>query len=488
MARDWDYSQLGQDNIIYMLGGPNRSSNIYRHADKRAAEIGLKTAGTIVENYLTRMSAKAKEEIKIQQLNLFMQEKRLSKIIYPATLDQFFTELNNTQDERFDLSLSNIVHFLLPLKVLAAKSSFVRGQLREKGKQEFKIGNQTFSREALQKQDHAFRTAIAKEIDKWGEAKIFLLLSSTLTNSGNRVRANAVKEFQNKLGSDFEILSAGLEIDYDSRFKIRVTNLSQSFKTGPREEYYNKADTLFEFIDSEGKVFFSFTTSDKTGGAIDYNSIAKQGDKWDESFSLIPTFTGSLSDTLKTKTEGRILLNDNNLDTNFQAAARYIGMNADPTLVGRNSEFSQYRKDIVAAVVWSGLIVHVTGLIKPNDPTKSRTQSLPLFIRHFDEYFKTKDILDDIYQQSDQGIISKKFVVQSYLDSWLKPAGLGQDQQSSWATTVYPALSKIERVGNMVPYESLYYHPDIQTALSGINKALKPQTTLNVSLRIILAK
>lgn len=196
--------------------------------------------------------------------------------------------------------------------------------------------------------------------------------------------------------------------------------MSRVFKKGQKEESYNKTDTVLRFYrDGVADPFYTISFSDKTSGAatIKPGNLEKQGEKWLYQLDFFPHFTAAIKDGLSQQSQSRTtfgtLTDSNSDDVSFARAARYVAMNA-------NKNAGMYhRRVLAAAIVWSAIVAEVGGMLNPKG--KTRTEQLPLFIRHMGKFYRTSDLLKNIIEASNisggVGIINENYIVKKYLSS-----------------------------------------------------------------------
>lgn len=203
--------------------------------------------------------------------------------------------------------------------------------------------------------------------------------------------------------------------------------------------------------------------------------------------AFIPEFTANISEGWNFTSGSRVSLgsntslNDAAIDSNFKNIARYIVHNSSRK-VGLEA-----RKAVAAIIVWSGIVVEITGLLNPEGHT--RTTDLPLFIRHLKGFYYTGDILRMVEEEgsldSGLGILSASFVVQKYFNQWLKVPRVNNDITD----TLKEAKANYLRSTTDTPsYSGLYKDSEVQSALRSLQDVLDSQNVLNVSLRIRLNK
>lgn len=206
---------------------------------------------------------------------------------------------------------------------------------------------------------------------------------------------------------------------------------------------------------------------------------------------MLPAISATISDglDLESKVESRVIGGKYSNDTfklgaDFVRAARYMVANRTEE-VARSIHLTR----IAATIVWSGIVVEITGLLKPKDAT--RKYELPLFIRHFDKLYYTGDILQRIRDTKTLDIIKSNFVTQSYLRKFTQnKVSINKQTMSKLYKKKKKYINRIKKGtatgSRLVTYSGLYADKAVKEYLKEITSSLEKNLQINAQIRIVL--
>ena len=488
-------AELGQDDVIYMLG----EDPTYIHSREVYYKAGRATAIKLLNNGLTKTVSQVHAEIDRLTPLLDAEVNNIVRALNMNSWEEFQQWWSHeVQPNSPDLATNNEALYYLSLlekikkqatsigaylsmrqsgrsgkgeamtqagaKQLIAAGFVQAGFTGAKGEQAGANAAITQIR-AQQRQDMStlakWLVPILEKMNTKTADHIITQLKKIAGPNLDGVGGKVDATYATEIGQIFEYVSDLFSRELESGIKVQMNNIAAE-KTGKNSKQY-KADTKHTV--TIGSVQFSFLSSDKTG----METVFGQGSG--QAIGYIDKFTAGIeSPHLKLVGSNIETIVDWNLvDPQLDNLFAYIVRNAD--YFGRQDE--EAKTIIVSFFAWAKLITELVGM-------QSSIADMPVVIRMFNRLYKTSDIMRRFSNIS--GVSIMQYVNKTYLYDYYKTfQATGKMDKKLLREIKGNAMSEM-RGG--VTYSAL--KNAISSTLQGVNSQVTRQNYFHTNLRILL--